>query len=141
MKLTPFENEIIDSLLWQVKGFKEGHVTERATNRVLRASLRRVKHRISGYSTESTKAKTTHIDHAVPVKIIIKLLMESPELTKEGILEVLRKFYISVTISEHEHTSVLKNLGLESEMPENWNGIDPFARYKRARIKVIKKAT
>lgn len=53
MNLTPFESEIVDSLLWKIKGFKEGHVSERATNRVLRASLRRVKHRLVGYSFES----------------------------------------------------------------------------------------
>ena len=137
MNLTSFESEIIDSLLWQIRGFKEGHVSERATNRVLRASLRRVKHRLAGFSAESSNALSTNNDHAVPVKVVVKMLIDTPELTKDAVLEVLNKFYVSVVISEHEHTSTLKDLGLESEMPENWDGIDPFARYKHARIEII----
>lgn len=29
MQLTPFENEIIESLIWQIKGYKEGFVSLR----------------------------------------------------------------------------------------------------------------
>jgi len=138
MKLTPFENEMIDSLIWQIKGYKEGCVTERATNRTLRASLRRINHRVLGHSVDSIKAQSTHNDHAVPVKIIVAMLMEEPELTKERVLSILGEFYVSVTISKHEHISVLKTLGLESDMPKNWDGVDPFARYKTAGIEIVK---
>src|SRR5258705_265551 len=34
MKLTPFESEILDSILWQVEGLRLGRVTLRATRRV-----------------------------------------------------------------------------------------------------------
>ena len=98
MNLTPFESEIVDSLLWQIKGFKEGHISERATNRILRASLRRIKHRLVGYSIESISALSTDNDHVVPVKVIIKILMDSSELTKDIIVETLSNFYVSVTI-------------------------------------------
>lgn len=137
MRLTPFENEVVDSLLWQIKGFKEGYVTERATNRILRASLRRIKHRLVGYSAESAKTSSTDNDHAVPVKIIIKMLMEAPELSKDVAIDLLSRFYISVTITRREHTVVLKELDLESEMPSNWDGVDPLARYKQAGIEII----
>jgi len=49
MNLTLFENEIIDSLLWQIKGYKDGYVSERATNRILSVSLCRIKHRLIGH--------------------------------------------------------------------------------------------
>lgn len=137
MNLTPFESEIVDSLLWQIKGFKDGQVSERATNRILRATLRRIKHKVAGHSIESVNASSTNKDHAIPVKVIIKMLMETSELTKESALGILGKFYISVTITKQEHISVLKKLGLESEMPENWDGNDQFARYKHAGIEVV----
>ena len=73
------------------------------------------------------------------MKVIIEMLIDTPELTKDIALKILSKFYVSVTISKHEHISILKKLGLESEMPENWDGIDPFARYKYAGIEIIDK--
>jgi len=63
--------------------------------------------------------------------------MDSPELTKDIIVETLSNFYVSVTISKHEHIAVLKKKGLESDMPSNWNRVDPYARYKYAGIEII----
>lgn len=137
MKLTPFESEIVDSLIWQVKGFKTGFVSERATNRVLRASLRRIKHRTVGVSENGTSAQRQAKDHAVPVKVIISTLMEAPVLDRDFVLETLSQFYVSVILSEDEHVVVLKNLGLESDMPPDWDGKEPFARYRVAGIEVL----
>jgi hypothetical protein len=53
------------------------------------------------------------------------------------VLDVLRKFCVSVIISEHEHNSILKRNGFESDMPANWDGEDPFARYKAVGIEVL----
>lgn len=136
MKLTPFESEIVDSLIWQIKGFKNGYVSERATNRVLRASLRRIKHRIVGASQNGRTAQRQATDHAVPVKVIINMLMTAPELDRDVVLEILKKFYVSVILSEDEHKISLNNIGLESDMPSYWDGEDPLARYKAAGIKV-----
>ena len=90
MKLTPFESEVIDSILWQIKGFKEGVVTERATNRILRASIRRIKTTNIGFSLESEKETNNENDHAIPVKIVIKMIIDSKNINKESILKVLR---------------------------------------------------
>jgi len=46
-------------------------------------------------------------------------------------------FKLESAISKHEHIAILKKLGLESDMPSNWNGVDPFARYKYAGIEII----
>lgn len=137
MKLTPFESEIIDSILWQIKGFKNGVVTERATNRILRASIRRIKTTNIGFSLESEKETDNENDHAIPVKIIIEMIMDSKNINKESILQVLSKYYVSVVITRKEHKITLKKHGLESDMPSNWNNIDPLARYKAAGIKII----
>jgi hypothetical protein len=137
MKLTPFEGEVIDSILWQIKGFKEGIVTERATNRILRASIRRIKTTNIGFSLESEKETNNENDHAIPVKVIIKMILDSKNINKESILKVLSKYYVSVVITKKEHKITLKKHGLESEMPTNWNTIDPLARYKAAGIEII----
>ena len=91
MNLTPFKYEIIDSLLWQIKGFKEGEVSERATNRILRASLRRIKPRLIG----CTKVTATNNDHDVPVKVIVQLLPGTQDLSKISVIDILGKFYTS----------------------------------------------
>lgn len=137
MKLTKFEEEIVASLLWQIRGCKEHYVTERATNRVLRASIRRIKLRPAGCSIESMNSIETDNDHAVPVKVIIQYLMDEPSLTKDRVIEILDRFYVSVTISKQEHVSVLRTLGLESKMPDGWDVVDPFARYKHAGIELL----
>ena len=46
MQFTPFESEILDSILWQVEGFKIGRVIQRATTRILRATIRRTRPRL-----------------------------------------------------------------------------------------------
>ncbi|MGD8690597.1 MAG: hypothetical protein PVI37_11735 [Gammaproteobacteria bacterium] len=137
MKLTSFESEIVDSLIWQVKGFQSGCVSERATKRVLRASLRRIKHRIVGASRKGITAQRQTRDHAVPVKVIISVLMEAREPDRTFVLSTLNNFYVSVLLCEEEHVIVLKSLGLESDMPPDWDGEDPFARYKAAGIEVL----
>jgi len=65
------------------------------------------------------------------------MLMEAPKLSKVFFFFLLRKFYISVAITKHEHTVVLKEFGLASGMPNDWNGTDPLARYSKAGIRII----
>ena len=139
MKLTEFESEIVDSLLWQIQGFKENRVSERATNRILRASIRRIKHRLAGHSVESRNSieKENENDHAVPVKVIIQMIMDTPNITKDQVIDILSKFYVSVTISKHEHVSVLRASALDSDMPDDWDRVDCLARYKSAGIDVV----
>ena len=136
MELTDFESEIIDSLLWQVKGFKNGHVSERATKRILRASIRRIKSKNIGFSSASENETKNDEDHAVPVKVIIQMIMDSKNIDRASIIEILDKFFVSVTITKKEHKETLKNNGLESDMPNDWDFNDPFARYKSVGIKI-----
>lgn len=68
MKLTPFESEILDSILWQVEGFRLARVTGRATTRILRATLRRIKPRIIA-RTQSAEPGKRERDHAIPIPL------------------------------------------------------------------------
>ena len=54
--ITKFEDEAIDSILWQLEGYWNGRVTKRATARILRASLRRVNPPIAAHSVQSLRA-------------------------------------------------------------------------------------
>ena len=56
------------------------------------------------------------------------------ELHKEA-ESILKKYYrvCVVTVSEHKK---LSNLTLRSKMPDDWDYKDPYARYKKAGIKI-----
>ena len=115
--MSSFEEEIIDSILWQIKGLQTNNVTLRATKRILRASLRRIRATYIGCSTESLTTTKINIDHVVPVKTIVDMILNLSEINKETLLILLNTYYCSAKISEHEHTHVLKEAGLASEMP------------------------
>lgn len=135
MQLTPFEREIIDSLVWQVEGFKCGRVKERATNRILRATLRRIEHRVIASSLEARDVSRPDRDHVVPVKTISDMLKNKDDVSAESFIAILEQFYLSVEISVSEHQR-LNSLGLGRDVPRNWDGKDLFARYKEAGIPI-----
>ena len=136
--MTEFEKEIINSMLWQIKGFCEGHVSERATKRIMRASLRRITAKKLGCSVNAYNLKSGQIDtdHIVPIKVIVEMLMKCNNISKQKILGTLHKYYYTVDITRHEHTVILKNLDLESNMPEDWDGEELMARYKHSSIEI-----
>ncbi|MDQ8205722.1 hypothetical protein [Pelagicoccus sp. SDUM812003] len=132
---TPFESEVVDLAVWLLEGLKKGRTTERATNRILRATLRRIKPKLIGESLESRDSSANDIDHAVPMKVIVSKIHEG-EYTKERIQSILDQFLVSVKLTKDEHTQVLKKAGLSKDMPADWDGVDPYSRYKKAGIKI-----
>lgn len=88
---------------------------------------------------KSKSAKTTNgkiqVEHVVPRKVIMDLLLEIPKPKKKNVRDTLEKFYrvCRVTVEEHKR---LSSVGLRSEMPDNWNGSDLFARYEVANIDI-----
>jgi len=134
--MTPFETEVLDSILWQLKGYSEQYVTERVTTRILRATFRRIKPRLIGSSLNAINCKKPDLDHAIPLKVIVAKLIEKPFSTKEELVTLLDKFLVSVELTPDEHRVQLKNIKLSSEMPVNWDGNDHLARYKAAGIDI-----
>jgi len=57
MNQTPFESEILDSILWQVEGLRLGRVTRRATTRILRATVRRIRPRLIARSQSAESGR------------------------------------------------------------------------------------
>ncbi|MDN3699229.1 hypothetical protein QWY97_18045 [Vibrio cortegadensis] len=135
--MTPFEIEVLDSILWQLKGYAEGQVTERATTRILRATLRRIKPRKIAYSLRAASIEKKDIDHAIPLKIIVSKLINNPILTKEQLVILLDNLLVSVELTPEEHRMTLKKFKLSSDMPADWDGVDNLARYRAAGIEVL----
>jgi hypothetical protein len=81
MKLTPFESEILDSILWHVEGFKTGRVSRRATMRILRATIRRVRPRLIARS-QAAESTGRIVDHAIPVLVLCDRILSVESLDR-----------------------------------------------------------
>lgn len=135
MKLTAFESEILDSILWQVEGLKRRKVTPRATMRILRATLRRIRPRLVARS-ESAELADRVIDHAIPVLVVCNRILEAEDLNRNKLEKIVTDWLVTVELTAEEHKVVLQKCGLARRMPENWDGVDPLARYRIAGIKL-----
>jgi hypothetical protein len=132
---TKFEAELIDLVVWLLEGLKNERTTERATNRILRTTLRRIDPRIIGESINSKTSSENVLDHAIPLKVVVSELCEAGP-SKEHSESILDRLLVSVKVTKHEHNNVLRLAGLDKDMPPDWDGNDLFARYKRAGIEV-----
>jgi len=72
-------------------------------------------------------------DHSVPVKIIHKLLQSDLSRSEKNIEEFLNKYYRLGVLTKAEDIR-LNDIKLKSDMPQDWDGNDVFARYKKAGI-------
>jgi hypothetical protein len=137
MKFTPFESEILDSILWQVEGFKSGRVTQRATTRILRATVRRIRPRLIARS-EAADMDNREIDHAIPLHVLCSRVLSTPDLDRGKLETILDEWLVTVELTASEHRDVLRKSGLASRMPRDWDGADPLARYQAAGIRFLR---
>jgi hypothetical protein len=75
-------------------------------------------------------------DHAVPFKYLQYALLELSDITIESVHYVLSQYGLVVFITKEED-AVLNRAALRSKMPKNWDGIDPFFRYKSVGIEIV----
>lgn len=87
--------------------------------------------------SESAKisSKKTEVDHVVPQKIIVDMLLEIPIPTRQNVRDILNKFFFVCVVTHEEHQRLTAE-GLRFKMPDDWDTNDPFARYEIANIKV-----
>jgi len=76
------------------------------------------------------------VEHSVPLMEIVNWLMVLNPLTELRVTNLLKKFY-RVRLVTKEENARLNEGALRSKMPEDWDGKDPFARYRAARIKLV----
>ena len=81
--------------------------------------------------------KNLAYDHPIPMKIILSKLKSTYPVKQESVEAVLQKYlrHGGVLITKGEH-DLLRDIGLASKMPSDWDGEDIFARYKKAGISI-----
>jgi hypothetical protein len=84
---TPFELEIVELVVWLLHGVDRKTITLRSANRILRASLRRIKPKTIGCSSESKNSSENDLDHAVPFSVIVAKFHDEVGITKERVID------------------------------------------------------
>ena len=74
------------------------------------------------------------IDHAIPVYVLCNRILSTPDLDRKTLQMILHEWLVAVELTRSEHREILKNCGLASRMPHDWDGTDPLARYLAAGI-------
>ena len=74
------------------------------------------------------------IDHAIPLVILRQRVFADVTLRSiPALRDYMRASYRRGVITSSEDAS-LNGLGLRSRMPADWDGVDPYARYRAASI-------
>jgi len=77
------------------------------------------------------------VDHAVPISFLVKMLFDdSAKADSDYIGGFLRRYYRLGVITSDENIRITR-MGLSNRMPEDWDGCDPFARYRKVGIPAI----
>jgi hypothetical protein len=74
-------------------------------------------------------------DHVVPYRYELAALMELSKVTSDTVRAVLEKYDVAAIITREEDDR-LTAAGLQSKMPDGWDGIDSLARYKAVGIEI-----
>ena len=90
---------------------------------------------ISKSMEENPDQKSTH-EHTIPFRVLRDKLINLDELTFESVSDILLRFHV-ITIISNEEDQRLKDAGLNLKMPDDWDGRDKFARYKKAGIEIL----
>lgn len=83
---------------------------------------------------KNKKAKLIH-EHIVPRKILREKIFDIDKVTPESIKKLFDTYNIGVIVTKAED-DYLNRLGLRSKMPDDWDGLDPWARHKAGNIKL-----
>jgi hypothetical protein len=75
-------------------------------------------------------------DHAIPYGYELKALMELTDVSPETVRPVLDKYDVCAIITADEDAR-LTAAGLQRNMPDDWDRLDPLARYKAVGIEIV----
>ena len=108
---------------------------ETGNNKPTKFSKKRIR---SLMATKENNNKNLRYDHPVPLRVVCEILFSLDKINEKNIKFILEKFIKNggVLITKDEDNKLTK-MGLKSSMPENWNGEDIFARYKKADIEIV----
>ena len=84
-----------------------------------------------------TKKNEITYEHPIPSKVVFNLILKAKN--ENEIISILKNTDYIVILS-HIEDKKLREIGLGSSMPINWQyGDDTFARYKKAKINILTK--
>lgn len=78
-------------------------------------------------------------EHTVPFRVLRDKLMDVEDVDFETVTKILSQFHV-VTKITYEEDQRLKEKGLNLEMPKDWDGDNPFARYESVGISIHQKS-
>ena len=89
----------------------------------------------AAHSCQSNKKQLRH-EHLVPRKVLIRRMhsLENPDV--ETVYAILDSMCVGVVVTVEEDR-ILSQAGLRSKMPDEWNGVDAWARHKAVNLTAI----
>lgn len=110
-------------------------IWETGLNKPAKFSKKRIR---SHMASKERNNQNLRYDHPVPLKIIIEKLFALDEIDEKNVKKLLSKYIKNggVLITKDEDKT-LTEIGLKSSMPDNWDGVDVYARYKSANIDLL----
>lgn len=86
--------------------------------------------------------KAAHREHAIPLKVVLRNLYSQEQLTPKSLMEFLSLQLVSVLITKDEQRLLdAADTKIKDSMPLDWDGVDVFARFKKAGIKIIERSS
>jgi hypothetical protein len=86
------------------------------------------------YAARNLSPAESIYEHAVPLTVLMYELLKPRYDTPRKVANHLGRLY-RVCLVTHEENQWLRSVGLNSRMPEGWDGNDPWARYRAAGIR------
>lgn len=77
--------------------------------------------------------KKPHQEHVIPLNTVGRILISKSPFDDHELLELLNDLVIPCLISLDQNDR-LKTAGVNEKIPMDWDGTDPWARYKRAKL-------
>jgi hypothetical protein len=99
----------------------------------------RSKHRTAAYrsvAATASNAGSLVYDHVVPFNLLHKQLLAVDILSPGSVRPLLEGGAAAALITQAEDRA-LTAMGLQSRMPEGWDGRDQLARYRAAKIEIV----
>ncbi len=75
-------------------------------------------------------------EHLIPRKVVREMLLNLKDPSPEAVNDILERLCIGVVVTKEEDTR-LNDLGLNSQMPPDWDQQNLWARYHAAGIEVL----
>ncbi len=90
----------------------------------------------SAASVAATKGPRSLVyDHSIPFNYTLERLIGLPDVNQQTVRACLSECLITCTITKEEDER-LNRAGLRHKMPDDWDGVNPLARYQAVNIQI-----